>query len=176
MPDARGPGRPPKYSDEEKTQALAIYVDSGPATAATLTGIPSGTIRSWASRRADLQQLHVQQTALQVAELNARSAMTWAETRSEVVRNMAGAAAALSNVIHDKIEAENIRDAKDAALTLAILIDKVQLLTGGATGRHEREDTVTIRQELLAEGRSRVMELMPPTRTRTAPAATGTDG
>jgi transposase-like protein len=39
-----------EYQPELKAQALAIYVEHGGAEAARQTGIPNGTIRSWAHR------------------------------------------------------------------------------------------------------------------------------
>lgn len=49
--------------ETNKGVALAIYVDSGPAAAGRLTGIPSGTIASWAARTPGLQRMHAERTA-----------------------------------------------------------------------------------------------------------------
>jgi transposase-like protein len=43
-------GRPAKYTDEQKAEALAIVAEHGQGEAARRTGIPFGTIGSWANR------------------------------------------------------------------------------------------------------------------------------
>jgi hypothetical protein len=162
------------YTDEERTHALTLYVDSGAAAAATLTGNPAGTIVCWAHRRG-VQRLSPERTRAAIDAMQTDAASNWAEKRANLVYKLADFADAALETAYDRLEAGDLKSAKEGMLAVAIAIDKTQLLTGGATGRHDTEVTVGVRQELLAEGRSRVMELMPPSR-RADTAATGTDG
>lgn len=157
MPDKR------VYTDEDRANALAIWTDSGAAAASTITGIPAGTIACWASRRG-LQRFGPERTRAAVEALQHQADQTWAEKRAELVHKLAGFADAALEAALDSLEDGNLRMAKEGMLAVAIAVDKTQLLTGGATGRHENETSVTVKQTMAEAGRARVMELRPAPR------------
>lgn len=154
------------WTDEQKAEALAIYVDSGPAAAGRLTGIPSGTIASWAARTPGLQRMHAERTAAATIAFQEQAALLWSETKAELVTTLAGLATSFAHAVHDALESGNLRNAKEGMLALAIATDKAQLLTGGATGRQEHEVTAKVRADMLGTGKTKIMELTPPSRAK----------
>jgi len=142
------------YAPEQKEQALALYVEHGPADASRRCGIPSATIRSWAKRA------HKSSPRAEHAVAGAQAArLSWAQRRAEVALRSGEAAAEL---IEKMRQAPKPREAADWARAFAIAVDKAQLLDGGATGRvevssvEERERRVAeLRDELAARRASR---------------------
>ena len=77
--------------------------------------------------------------------------------RRHVRDDEVGRAAELAlNEVVKSIETGNPKDAKDLATTMAILIDKAQLLSGGATSRPNVDPGA-----LLEEARGKVARLVP---------------
>lgn len=158
------------YTEEQRAEALGLYVREGVGAASRTTGIPQGTIASWAHRTPGMQTMAAEKRAQTAAALEER-ALQWQARKANLADQFAAIADTMLAAAFDHSENGNPRDVKDAVMAAAIAVDKAQLLTGGATSRNDTEITVGVRQEMLAEGRARVMELMPPTRART-----GTDG
>jgi transposase-like protein len=159
------------YTQEQRAEALALYVSDGLGAASRTLNIPQGTIASWAHRTPGIQTLAAEKREQTAAMLEER-ALHWQARRADLAEQFGAIADTMLAAAFDYSEAGRPRDVKDSVMAAAIAVDKAQLLTGGATSRTDHEISVGARQELLAEGRARVMELMPPTHA----ARTGTDG
>lgn len=142
------------YTREQREEALALYVEYGPAEAARRTGINSSTIRVWAKRtgrkspRAD--------RAVAGAEA---ARLSWAQRKGEVAL-LAGQEA--EAIVRQMLATPNARQKAELARAFAVMVDKTQLLEGGVTGRvevssaEEREQRVReLRDELAAKRASR---------------------
>ncbi len=121
------------YTDEEKKEALALRRTHGPAEASRRTGIKCATIRSWAHRSAEDASEGAEQT--RAATETAR--LSWAQRRAELTDETGAVAAA----ILDRIKvSRRSSDARALAQAFSVLIDRAQLLDGGATSRVEVAD------------------------------------
>jgi len=136
---------PVKYTDEQRAEALGLYVDHGAAQAGRMCDIPPRTIRYWANQHAlaaardkNLQDAGVrlvQQHATMREELKVRlleSALDAVDRMTAEHSDYRGKDA--TRVTWDVAPA---RDMKDYATTAGILIDKYRLEMGEATGRME---------------------------------------
>jgi transposase-like protein len=153
-----------RYTEAEKADAVALYLDHGPTIASDQTGIPSTTISSWAQRSGLASQ--------RSEKLNAgvkASKLAWEERRTTLAHEMGQVAelalerchSALTgdSLVIDAVNAKgehydripNPSDAKNLALTMAILADKAQLLTGSATSRAEHATTPQVAAHLRDE-------------------------
>lgn len=141
-----------RWSAEVRSEALGIYLADGAAAAAQRTGVPASTVRRWAHEAG--QQTERARTTVEATQA---AAMRWAERRAVMVEEMGHVAQEALAQTWEAIHAGNARDAKDLATTMAILIDKAELLSGGATSREKRVDPAT----LVAEARTRVLSLVP---------------
>jgi transposase-like protein len=105
-----------RYSDEEKAQALAALDANGGNVAKTARqiGVPRKTLAEWAADR---------HTHDDVAEIRQRKKIDLAQQLENIARQIADA-------LPDKIQAANLQQ---AATSMAIAIDKMQLLRGAPT-------------------------------------------
>jgi transposase-like protein len=134
------------FTDEQRAEALALYAEVGAAEAARRTGIAAGTIQSWASRSGVATACN-ERTAAAVEAAQQQ----WAQRRVAMVHEMGRVAAKALRVAENNLDAGSANKAKDAATTMAILVDKAQLLGGDATARHESRE---LRNQLLEQARS----------------------
>lgn len=140
------------YTPDEKADALAAYVEHGPREAATMTGIPASTIASWA-RRGGVQTRCIENASARVRAQQ----VAWEERRLNLAHEIGATAAMALEATRVNIAAGMVRDAKDAATTMAILVDKAQLLTGNATGHQQHSIT---RDHVLTDARQRALSLV----------------
>lgn len=119
-----------RYDEARKAEAVELAVAHGKAEAARRTGIPAGTIGSWCSR-AGLATVATERTAA-ATEANRQR---WEERRSELVHRIGEIAEKALDEVNAQLDDGKLRNAKDAATTMAILVDKAQLLSGGSTVR-----------------------------------------
>lgn len=135
------------YTAEQREEALALYREHGAAEAARRTGVTAGTIRAWASRgdvateRAEHQRAHIEAARLR-----------WEERRTTMAHEIGETASRALDHVTTSIDSGKARDAKDYATTMAILVDKAQLLSGGATSRFGNPEE---RRGALDEARER---------------------
>jgi transposase-like protein len=156
------------YTDEQKAEALALYAEHGPAVASERTGIAKGTVASWAHRggvhTSAIETTRVA-TAVRLATLEQRKAQLAADLMGDIERlrgqlfapcterkvvTLAGGQASPStwdivDVDHDE---PTFGDKKALMTTIAIAVDKVQILTGAATERIDHRHTSPIDEEL----------------------------
>jgi hypothetical protein len=131
------------YSDDEKQAALEVYKELGPAEAGRQTGIPSGTIRAWASKAGTT----VARGEAARAKVDAAQ-LTWAQRRAEIATQTGEAAQEFLNLARRSTRAQTQRT---HMASFAVAVEKAQLLDGAATERVE--------QVSADEGRARVKEL-----------------
>lgn len=157
------------YTDEDKAAALALYAEAGPTAVQDTLGVPKATVTAWA-KAAGIGTVRNEQTA--AATEAAR--LDWEKRRLEMTHEIGEVAElALSRVRHiieDRCSV--IRHTKDGeqyviaegaeakayATTMAILIDKAQLLSGAATSRTEhvdRERALALVDELAERRKAR---------------------
>lgn len=160
------------YTEERKAEAVALALDVGPTEAGERLGIPKSTISSWFApeQRAELaarstaktaaatatRTAHLEQRRLDLAE----SLMADAERlrlqlfapcveRKAMIVSLGREAGSEIQVVNIDRDQPTFRDQQTIATTLAIAVDKVQVLTGQATERIE----------VTGDARTRALEL-----------------
>ena len=147
-----------QWTPDQRDEALRLLAEVGKAEAARRTGIPAGTIASWGARAgitapsAEGQRQALEAKAVSVAERKQRLAermLTEAEAmigqlhartverKPMVVSDGAreGSHIEIAEVTYDRPPTS---DQKRIVEAVAILVDKIQLLTGDATARIEQ--------------------------------------
>lgn len=147
-----------QYSPERKTEALLLLAEVGRTEAARRTGIPAGTIAAWGSRcgvSAPVEQpgrrAQVEATAITIAQRKATLAermLTKAEQilaqldapmieKSVKVVGLGRNKGSQVEIVDVRYDRPPTADQKRIVDAVAVLVDRVQLLTGGATSRPE---------------------------------------
>src|SRR6186713_1843329 len=147
----------PQHTDKTKARAITLAVEHGPAEAQRILAaegitINPATIRSWCSR-AGTATVARERTA----EATEANVARWEERRSVMVHEMGDAAQKALECAARALDAAEGQRAKEFALTMAILIDKAQLLSGGSTARF---GTDADRSAVVAEARERALRLV----------------
>lgn len=119
-----------KWDEATKSRALELFAERGGAAAEVATGVPQATIRSWARRTVQA----VEVTA--GVELVAHD-VPWRERRAVVLAKTGDLVVLGIEETRKAFENGKLRDARDGAVAVGILIDKAQLLSGLATDRRE---------------------------------------
>lgn len=162
------------YTDQQRADALELYVEHGLAEAARLSAVPRGTLSSWAVRAG--LQTDAAAAAAQREQTEAARAR-WAEVLQADREELAGRLLAEVHTLLDQVQepttyyrvvtlsggtgvgasAEVVpvdvphplaKDQQARVAAVAALVDKLQLLTGQATERHDLGDL-----DLMAEVR-----------------------
>lgn len=122
---------PGPYTDQQKTEALELYVTHGPTETSRRTGIPKDTVSAWAAKAG--LRTNVSKTA------NGRAAqrIKWEDRRDGMAHDLGRVAAKAIAWAERAIDSDDGKTAQTAITSAAIAIDKAQLLTGGATNRVE---------------------------------------
>lgn len=159
-----------KWTPEQRQQALELHRSHGPAEAARQTGIPKGTIASWARRlgvetnvlvereeAVEASALQAEQRRLDLAEalladVAGLRARLFAGMTYQVVKTISGGKDMPGSVEVVELDESMPIPADQLRLVQAIaaLIDKVQLLTGEATERHDLVGEYDLEAELRA--------------------------
>lgn len=129
----RQPAGQRRYSVAERQEGLALAGQVGFAEAGRQLEIPDGTLRSWARRAAGALEVVTAGVALSPVE----AALPWPERRAVLLPRIGEVAAEAVEAAQRAIEAGKGREAQSFAVAAGILIDKAQLLGGGATSRSE---------------------------------------
>ena len=141
------------WTPEQRAEALELYPEHGPAHAGRQLGIPLGTVASWA-RRAGVRTVAAEKTRAATEHAAAtmqQKKLTLADQVADEARRVLGQLFAptvekkivtLSGGLHDRgdwaiaeveRDAPTFADQQRIATTFGILVDKLQVLTGGAT-------------------------------------------
>ena len=154
----------PTYPPHEREKALAIYQEEGPGAASRQTGIPRGTISSWA-KRAGVAGPNAERT-----KAPTEAAKEWARRRVSL-RDLSGQAAEEFLAEARAKKQSNARAATDHMRSFSIAVTTANVLAGQTAGEraesqsHEEIDAeVTklldetmsaaeqkVRKEILAE-------------------------
>jgi transposase-like protein len=121
------------YSDAEKAHALDLYQTEGPAQAALATGIPKGTILSWA-HRAGLQS----DCIAEMGKARQAASLTLEARKAVLAGRLTEVAEKAVERQLELIEEGNLRDVVGAGTRA---IHDTLLLTGQATERHAVEES-----------------------------------
>jgi transposase-like protein len=144
------------YTAAEKAEALELYRTDGPTIVEERLGIPKGTIAAWAARTGT-QTVCIETTAARVVAKR----LKWEERRADLADDIGNLARIALERATRLAEEGNTREAKDLATTMAIAVDKAQLLTGAATSRSEHITSdidaavVELEKELALRGPTR---------------------
>lgn len=137
---------------------LDQLANGGSATAiAKAAGVTTRTLYRWAKDAGiDVSARHVSPPKTMAASEGARR--SWAARKAAMADEIGEHAQSALDVCGAMLLVEDVRKAKDAALVLAILVDKAQLLTGADTSRN---GVTADPHSLLEAGRARVAHLRP---------------
>jgi transposase-like protein len=157
-----------RYTDEQKAEALRIYQEHGAGEAARRTGIARVTISSWAKRtplqpgvatdatvatqRTEQVRASVEVAALTRAQKRDRLVddllddVQWyrqlmrSPTLERKVVTLSGGkdSGAMAEIVDVERDLPTFGDMKNLMWMIGVSIDKVQLLSGEATERHEQ--------------------------------------
>ncbi len=119
-----------RYSEQHKAEVckLAVELDDV-AEAARLRGLPRQTVHRWLSEAGVTVTGQTRSAGTEAAR------QRWEERRAAMQHEIGEVAAMALEATRVALAGADLRSAKDAATTMAILVDKAQLLSGGATGR-----------------------------------------
>jgi transposase-like protein len=120
------------YTPEQRQTAMDTARAHGVPYAARDSGIPRGTISKWL-QRAGLSVSAERRDAL--AARHQVASMAWAARRAELADSIGGTAELAHTKAVDCLQRGDLHNARMAALVMATMVDKAQLLTGGATTR-----------------------------------------
>lgn len=121
-----------RYDEAFRQHAVQLAVEHGPAEAARQLDLNAGTLRSWCHRA---EAVTVAASTMQAA--TAVRMARWEERRAQMVHELGDVASLALQKARGNLQHGKTREAQAAATTCAILIDKAQLLSGGATSRAE---------------------------------------
>jgi transposase-like protein len=150
-----------RYTAEQHAEALEMYLEHGAPETARRLRIPKATVASWA-RRAGVHSDAADPSRARARTEAARA--VWAEVSEERRQRMASRMYDAVDVLTDQLQEETVyhhvvvvaggkdspataqvvdvtvphptaKDQKDRALAMSALVDKLQLLSGGATER-----------------------------------------
>jgi hypothetical protein len=134
------------YTDKQRSEALRLYEEQGPGAAAKATGIPKGTISSWA-RRAGAQTVCTEETR---ARVEARRVISAERRQLEAWEALEAAAKVRLDITSSSVKHTTVTDGGEVvtwdaphrpreryylARTYEILAKAAQLLSGQATDR-----------------------------------------
>lgn len=139
-----------RYTDAEKTEALAIYAEQGPTAAQAATGISKGTVTKWA-QAAGIETVASERNAKAVAAVKANHEVR-KSALAEKLMQIAEAGAARELEVIGKSQLRDVVGARTRA------IHDLQLLSGEATARtaHTEAD----QRKALNEGEDRGLRLV----------------
>ncbi len=131
--------------------ATAFAAEHGIGAAARKFGVSGGTVSKWC--KADgVESLSTGKRA----EAAEAAHVAWDERKTTMAHRMGGVAELALDKARAELEDGTPSRAKDCATTMAILVDKAQLLTGGQTARHGLEK----RGEVLHDARDAGLRLV----------------
>lgn len=143
-----------RHTPEQRAEAIHLATTVGKAEAARRTGISSGTIGSWLTREG-LTNADPEGRAehIEVAQ------QTWVQRRADLGNRMGEVATDSLEALAGHVAAGQTSKARELATTLAVLVDKAQLLAGAATSRTEVTSTPTEHPSALDQARDRARGL-----------------
>ena len=149
MAPRKNPSKTPKsYSDGDKAEALALYVEKGPREASRQTGIPVRTITRWAAARGLSTEVETK-TAAATAAAREKAALLREQLRHKLLEKavdildrmdaphkdfkVVGVGDHISEVTEVWYDKPTPSGVKDYAIAVGVLIDKLRLENGETT-------------------------------------------
>ena len=146
-----------QWTAEQRTEALQLLSEHGKGEASRRTGIPEGTISSWAVRHGvhapapeKLTEMHfargmalAERKRVLADRLLDEAASFVGQLHSPVVEKVVkvvpqgGSTGSVTEVVEVKYSKPPTADAKRIVESIGVLVDKIQLLTGDVTARTE---------------------------------------
>lgn len=128
-----------KFTDEQREQVLdEVRAGTGYRDICQRHGMSISTLSIWV-KAAGIETAGASQVQAAVEATK----VAWAQRRGDLVDEAGARATQALERIADSADA---REAKDWAVTFAVLVDKAQLLSGGVTSRREHLDADRRRQ------------------------------
>lgn len=125
------------YTEQQRSDALAMYVEHGTAHTHKTLGIPRRTLLDWAKQAGVTAQADAQQTS-QARAVNAeRVQAAWGDYRENEALGAGSAAARMRQGILEASANNNHQLLRARSIAYGIMIDKAELLSGRATSRVE---------------------------------------
>lgn len=139
-----------RWPKEVRERAVELYAEHGTSVTARILQeegfrVPPNTVAQWASRAGV-----VRSTSERTRAATTVSAERWALRRVRLADELGEIAEMVAKAMKTAIGEDQLSKARDGAGTLAIAIDKAQLLSGDPTRRTE---TVGTREYLAAKAR-----------------------
>ena len=135
-------GQTPKYTDQQKADAIETYRTHGPGEAARQLGCAPITVTRWAQRAGV-----VTEAAQNMDAANTVLAAQNALKRAKLSANLLEKALKLLDVVDDDMLLQK-SNTSQVATALGILIDKLRLEEGSATERVETLEISLIDREI----------------------------
>lgn len=137
-----------RWPKDVRERALALYAEHGTAVAARILSeegyrVPANTVAVWASRSG-----MVRTSSERTRAATAVSAERWALRRVRLADELGEIAELVAVAMKEAVNTDQLSKARDGAGSLAILVDKAQLLSGDPTRRTE---TVGTREAIAAK-------------------------
>lgn len=150
-----GKTKPPLTPEQRRPYLDRLLSGEPAASVAKAARVNATTLYRWAKR--DGVDLTTRHTATPEKTMAAHDGarLSWAARKADMADKIGEVAAKALAVCASSLDEGDPRSAKDAALTLGILTDKAQLLTGAATSRPATVDPAAA----VAAGRARVSVL-----------------
>jgi hypothetical protein len=131
---------------ERRARAIELAKHHGVTEAANRTGLDKSTISRWCTS-AGISTVGNEQTR----NATLAAAQAWETRRQELAHDIGRVAQKALRKAENAVDGEQASDSRAYATTMAILIDKAQLLTGGATTRSEHSEPRQRAKERLDE-------------------------
>lgn len=128
------------YTQPEKADAVALYVEHGLAEAHHRTGIPKVNLKRWANTQGVDTAAIGERASAKTAAATQASQQRWADLRAAMADrsgDMATRVLAVCEQYLEELVPTSVRDLQSLATTFGILVDKAQVLSNGATERIE---------------------------------------
>jgi len=125
------------YTDEQREEALQMYIEHGTAHTSDTLGIPKRTLLDWAKAAGVTAQANAEQTADARAVQAERVQAAWGDFREQEALGAGSAAARLRNGVIAASANNDAQLIRARAIAYGIMIDKAELLSGRATSRIE---------------------------------------
>ena len=140
-----------RWTPEERDAAVALVAEHGQAEAARRTGVPVGTIASWAKRA----KVVAPASADRARRVEA-SQIAWAERRLTLADRFGEVADKAARVLLERLDHADVT-VPQVISVIEAAVGKAQLLTGGSTSREEQ--VLTGKDQLIEEAEARARHL-----------------
>lgn len=146
----------PSYSDKQKAAALEMYEEKGPSAVERELKIPKSTVRSWA-KAAGVRTVRQEKTHAATEAATADRTLKREQLKAKLLDRILDLVDRMSEPAEDfvgkdgdrvRYERAPAKDCQHLGITTGILIEKLELLEGRATGRQDVRNVDQIDREI----------------------------